>query len=260
MSNLAENAVDGISLRSVTKKYGDQTVLADVDLTVANGSRVALIGPSGSGKTTILRCIAMLDEVDSGSITIEGHEIAGTGLPTKQREINRELARRRIGMVFQQFNLFPNMSALANVTLAPRRVLKLSNIEAEARARELLAMVGLSQQAESLPHQLSGGQQQRVAIARSLAMDPAVLLFDEVTSALDPELVGEVLTVIRGLAESTHVTMLIVTHEMAFAREVADRVIFMESGTIVEQGAPGDVMDRPVHARTKKFLARISAH
>jgi polar amino acid transport system ATP-binding protein len=207
-----------------------------------------VIGPSGSGKSTLLRCVNLLEPVDSGQIWLEGVQITGKGV--KLPEI-----RQRIGIVFQQFNLFPHLRAIDNLTLAARRIKKMGRKEAEQRARELLERVGLEEKAQSYPHQLSGGQQQRVAIARALMMRPHVMLFDEVTSALDPELVGEVLVVMRDLARDG-MTMLVVTHEMHFAREVGDRVIFMDEGRIVEQGKPADVLDRPREERTRRFLRR----
>ena len=251
----------GIALAGVRKTFGDLTVLDGIDLAVGAGQRVALIGPSGSGKTTILRCVAMLERIDSGVISVENVEINGPHLSDRTRRSGEHSkVRRKVGMVFQQFNLFPNMTVLHNVTLAPRRVLRLPRAEAETEARGLLRSVGLEEKASSYPHQLSGGQQQRVAIARSLAMRPSVLLFDEVTSALDPELVGEVLAVIRGLAAHSSVTMLIVTHEMRFASDVADQVVFMEAGRIVEQGPPAQVLKDPQNERTRRFLSRLDEH
>ncbi|MFG2045575.1 amino acid ABC transporter ATP-binding protein [Dactylosporangium sp. NPDC048998] len=255
---IAHLAGSGISLTAVRKRYGETTVLDDIDLSVRAGQRIALIGPSGSGKTTILRTVAMLEPIEAGSIRVEGVEINGPHVKAHARSLGP--IRRKVGMVFQQFNLFPNLTVLDNITLAPRRVLKLDRARAEAEARELLASVGLAEKAGSRPHQLSGGQQQRVAIARSLAMRPSVLLFDEVTSALDPELVAEVLSVIRGLAERSSVTMLIVTHEMRFAGDVADEVVFMEAGRIIEQGPPGQVLGDPQNGRTRQFLSRLSEH
>ena len=249
----------GISLSGVTKSYGSATVLDDIGMDIAAGSRVALIGPSGSGKTTVLRCIARLESIDSGSVSVEGVDI-GLTHGRHRRDPAVEAVMRRVGMVFQQFNLFPNMTVLDNLTIAPRRVLHLPETEARERASELLALVGLSEKAAMYPAQLSGGQQQRVAIARSLAMRPSVLLFDEVTSALDPELVGEVLDVIRGVAEQSSVTMLLVTHEMQFAREVANEIVFMESGKVVEHGAPDSLLGDPKNPRTKQFLRRLLAH
>ena len=250
----------GISLESGTKSYGATTVLNDISLDVAAGSRVALIGPSGSGKTTVLRCIARLESIDSGSINVQGTEIGRLKRDRARTRPDVAEVMREVGMVFQQFNLFPNMTVLDNLTIAPQRVLGVSADESIERARELLALVGLAEKERNFPAQLSGGQQQRVAIARSLAMRPSVLLFDEVTSALDPELVGEVLDVIRGVAEQSSVTMLLVTHEMQFAREVADQVVFMEAGSVVEHGSPDTVLTNPTNPRTKQFLRRLLEH
>jgi polar amino acid transport system ATP-binding protein len=237
-----------VQLEDVQKSFGDNVVLDGIDLTVNAGQALVIIGPSGSGKSTLLRCVNLLEPVDSGRIFFEGEEITGKG--TKVPAI-----RQRIGIVFQQFNLFPHLRAIDNLTLAARRVGKIPRKEAEQRAHELLERVGLSEKARSYPHQLSGGQQQRVAIARALMMSPHVMLFDEVTSALDPELVGEVLVVMRDLARDG-MTMLVVTHEMQFARDVGDQLIFMDEGKIVEQGNPADVLDRPKAERTRRFLRR----
>jgi ABC-type polar amino acid transport system ATPase subunit len=237
-----------VQLEDVHKSFGDNVVLDGIDLTVNAGQALVIIGPSGSGKSTLLRCVNLLEPVDSGRIFFEGEEITGKG--TKVPAI-----RQRIGIVFQQFNLFPHLRAIDNLTLAARRVGKIPRKEAEQRAHELLKRVGLSEKARSYPHQLSGGQQQRVAIARALMMRPHVMLFDEVTSALDPELVGEVLVVMRDLARDG-MTMLVVTHEMQFARDVGDQLIFMDEGKIVEQGNPADVLDRPKAERTRRFLRR----
>ncbi len=237
-----------LRLDGVVKSFGDNLVLDGIDLEVATGEVLVVIGPSGSGKSTLLRCINLLEPLDSGHIVFEGAEITGNGT-----DVSR--VRQRIGMVFQQFNLFPHLTVLDNLTLAARRIRKLGRGEAEARAHILLAQVGLEEKAYQHPHQLSGGQQQRVAIARALMMVPHVMLFDEVTSALDPELVGEVLVVMRDLARDG-MTMLVVTHEMQFAREVGDRLVFMDEGQIVEQGVPADVLDRPREERTRRFLRR----
>jgi polar amino acid transport system ATP-binding protein len=237
-----------VQLEDVQKSFGDNVVLDGIDLTVNAGQALVIIGPSGSGKSTLLRCVNLLEPVDSGRIFFEGEEITGKG--TKVPAI-----RQRIGIVFQQFNLFPHLRAIDNLTLAARRVGKIPRKEAEQRAHELLERVGLSEKARSYPHQLSGGQQQRVAIARALMMRPHVMLFDEVTSALDPELVGEVLVVMRDLARDG-MTMLVVTHEMQFARDVGDQLIFMDEGKIVEQGNPADVLDSPKAERTRRFLRR----
>jgi ABC-type polar amino acid transport system ATPase subunit len=237
-----------VRVESLVKSFGDHRVLDGIDLTVASGEVLVIIGPSGSGKSTLLRCINLLEPIDSGRIFLEGDEITRKGARVPE-------IRQRIGIVFQQFNLFPHLKAIDNLTLAARRIKKMPRAEAEARAHELLARVGLDEKAQSYPHQLSGGQQQRIAIARALMMRPRVMLFDEVTSALDPELVGEVLIVMRDLARDG-MTMLVVTHEMQFAREVGDRVIFMDEGRIVEQGKPTDVLDRPKEERTRRFLRR----
>jgi polar amino acid transport system ATP-binding protein len=246
--NPARATTPVVRLEDVRKSFGDNVVLDGVDLTVSAGEALVIIGPSGSGKSTLLRCVNLLEPVDSGRIFFEGEEITRKGVKVPA-------VRQRIGIVFQQFNLFPHLRAIDNLTLAARRVGHIGRKEAETRAHELLQRVGLSDKARSYPHQLSGGQQQRVAIARALMMSPHVMLFDEVTSALDPELVGEVLVVMRDLAQ-TGMTMLVVTHEMQFAREVGDHLIFMDDGTIVEQGKPADVLDRPQAERTKRFLRR----
>jgi ABC-type polar amino acid transport system ATPase subunit len=237
-----------VRLESVSKSFGDLVVLNGIDLEVDTGEVLVVIGPSGSGKSTLLRCVNLLEPIDSGRIFLEGEDITAKGTDVSG-------VRQRIGIVFQQFNLFPHLRAIDNVTLAARRVKHTKRKQAEARAHELLARVGLDEKATQYPHQLSGGQQQRVAIARALMMDPHVMLFDEITSALDPELVGEVLVVMRDLAQSG-MTMLVVTHEMQFAREVGDRVIFMDDGKIVEQGIPTSVLDSPREERTKRFLRR----
>jgi polar amino acid transport system ATP-binding protein len=224
-------------------------VLRGIDLAVAEREVVCVIGPSGSGKSTLLRCINRLEEPTSGRVVVDGVEVTGAG-------VDLDRVRTSMGMVFQQFNLFPHRTALGNVTLALRTVLKLSKDDADARGREVLAAVGMGDKADAHPIRLSGGQQQRVAIARALAMRPKVMLFDEATSALDPELVGEVLGVMRGLAEAG-MTMVVVTHEMGFAREVADRVVFMDGGVVVEEGPPGQVLGAPREERTKSFLAKV---
>jgi polar amino acid transport system ATP-binding protein len=237
-----------LRLEAVRKSFGDNLVLDGIDLEVAVGEVLVVIGASGSGKSTLLRCINLLEPLDSGRIFFEDEEIT-------RKSADISAIRQRIGMVFQQFNLFPHLTVLNNVTLAARRVRRLGRADAEARARSLLAQVGLEAKALQHPHQLSGGQQQRVAIARALMMEPHVMLFDEVTSALDPELVGEVLLVMRELARGG-MTMVVVTHEMQFAREVGDRLIFMDEGRIVEQGVPADVLDHPQEERTRRFLRR----
>jgi ABC-type polar amino acid transport system ATPase subunit len=240
-----------VRLEGVHKRFGDNEVLKGIDLSVAGGEVLVIIGPSGSGKSTLLRTVNLLESVQSGRIYFEGREITAKG-------VDVPAVRARIGMVFQQFNLFPHLKVIDNVTLAARRIRGIQRAEAEQRAQELLLRVGLSEKARQYPHQLSGGQQQRVAIARALMMEPHVMLFDEVTSALDPELVGEVLIVMRDLAREG-MTMLVVTHEMQFAREVGDRVVFMDEGRIVEQGAPADILDRPQEERTRRFLRRSLA-
>ena len=237
-----------VRLEDVRKSFGDNLVLAGVDVTVNAGETLVIIGPSGSGKSTLLRCVNLLEPVDSGRIFFEGREITGKGVKV-------DVVRQRIGMVFQQFNLFPHLRVMDNLTLAARRVGKLPKKEADLRAGELLKRVGLEDKAQSYPHQLSGGQQQRVAIARALMMSPHVMLFDEVTSALDPELVGEVLVVMRDLARDG-MTMLVVTHAMQFARDAGDHLIFMDGGKIVEQGDPVEVLDNPKADRTQRFLRR----
>jgi polar amino acid transport system ATP-binding protein len=237
-----------VRLEQVVKSFGDNRVLDGIDLTVDQGEVLVVIGPSGSGKSTLLRCVNLLEPIDSGRIFLEGQEITA-------KRVDVSGVRQRIGIVFQQFNLFPHLRAIDNVTLAARRVKHLPRQKAEKRAHELLTRVGLDEKAREYPHQLSGGQQQRVAIARALMMNPHVMLFDEVTSALDPELIGEVLLVMRDLAQFG-MTMLVVTHEMQFAREVGDRLIFMDDGRIVEEGRPVDVLDRPKEERTKRFLRR----
>ncbi|MFE2061654.1 ectoine/hydroxyectoine ABC transporter ATP-binding protein EhuA [Streptomyces sp. NPDC059467] len=240
-----------IRLAGVTKRFGENTVLDGLDLTVQAGRHVTLIGPSGSGKTTILRLLMTLTEPDTGTITVDGQRL----FPAPEKEL-REV-RKQIGMVFQQFNLFPNMTVLRNITEAPVTVLGLSKEEAEARARELLDLVGLADKADARPTQLSGGQQQRVAIARALAMRPKVLLLDEVTSALDPELVAGVLDLLRDIARTTDITMLCVTHEMNFARDISDQVLMFDSGRIIEAGPPERIFSEPEHERTREFLGAV---
>ena len=238
-----------LRLEGVRKSFGSNLVLDGIDLDVAPGEVLVIIGPSGSGKSTLLRCVNLLEPIQEGRIFFEGVDITAKG-------VDVSAVRQRIGIVFQQFNLFPHLTVMRNLTLAARRIRRLPRADAEARARELLEVVGLPEKASQHPHQLSGGQQQRVAIARALMMSPHVVLFDEVTSALDPELVGEVLVVMRDLARGHGTTMLVVTHEMQFAREVGDRVIFMDGGRIVEQGLPSDVLDNPREERTRRFLRR----
>jgi polar amino acid transport system ATP-binding protein len=241
--------MSAVELHGVRKSFGRIEVLHGIDLEVAEHEVVCVIGASGSGKSTLLRCINLLEPIDEGRILVAGEDVTAPG-------VNPNLVRRRIGIVFQAFNLFPHMTVLRNVTLAPREVLELSKAEAEAQALELLGRFGLAQRAGDYPDQLSGGQQQRVAIVRALAMRPQLMLLDEVTSALDPELVGEVLNVIRELAQ-TGMTMLIATHEMSFAREIASRVCFLEDGVILEEGPPEQIFSAPREPRTRQFLQRI---
>ncbi|AWS48401.1 amino acid ABC transporter ATP-binding protein [Streptosporangium sp. 'caverna'] len=238
-----------VEIRNLHKSFGKLEVLKGIDFSVDPGQVVCVIGPSGSGKSTLLRCVNLLEQPTSGRVILEGVELT-------DRDVDIDAARRRVGMVFQQFNLFPHMTALQNVMISQRRVLKRGKAEAEKIARENLEKVGVADKCDSYPLQLSGGQQQRVAIARALAMSPDLMLFDEPTSALDPELVGDVLTVMRKLAEEG-MTMLVVTHEMAFARDVADRVVFMDGGVIVEDGPAAQVIGDPQHERTKVFLRRV---
>jgi len=243
--------VTALAVEGVCKSFGRTEVLRGIDLAVADHEVVCLIGASGSGKSTLLRCINLIEPVDAGRIVVGGNEITRRGV-----DVNR--VRRRIGIVFQAFNLFPHMTVLRNVTLAPRAVLGLGRGEADSRAHELLARFGLADKAHDYPDRLSGGQQQRVAIVRALAMEPELMMLDEVTSALDPELVAEVLEVIRELAAGG-MTMLIATHEMGFARDIADRVCFLDGGVILEQGAPAQIFSAPREPRTQQFLERIVA-
>jgi len=250
-----------IKFDKVVKRFGDLTVLDELDFEVKKGEKVSIIGPSGSGKSTVLRILMTLEEINGGMVTVAGeplwHEKAADGSLKPASEAHLRKMRAQLGMVFQQFNLFPHMTVLRNITEAPTKVLGLSKKEAKERAEELLELVGLSDQASKYPHQLSGGQQQRVGIARALAMRPNVLLFDEPTSALDPELVGEVLNVIGKLAEEHDLTMLLVTHEMRFAREISDRVCFFDQGRIREEGAPEDLFTAPTEERTREFLKAV---
>jgi polar amino acid transport system ATP-binding protein len=241
--------MSGVTLEHVEKRFGRNEVLRGIDLDVAEHEVVCLIGASGSGKSTLLRCVNLLEPVDGGRIVVGGEEITARGV-----DVNR--VRRGIGIVFQAYNLFPHMSVLENVTLAPRKALGLSRRDATEQATELLARFGLADKRDDYPDRLSGGQQQRVAIVRALAMRPELMLLDEVTSALDPELVAEVLRVIRELAEGG-MTMLIATHEMGFARDIADRVCFLDAGVILEQGPPERIFTAPEQARTRQFLDRI---
>ena len=244
----------------VTKSYGSLTVLDQLDLEITEGEKVSIIGPSGSGKTTVLRMLMTLEPINNGVIWVDGEPLTHmerNGSLVRADDAHLRRIRGKIGMVFQQFNLFPHMTALRNCMEAPVTVLKMPKAEAEARARELLAMVGLADKTDHYPSQLSGGQQQRVAIARACAMRPKVMLFDEVTSALDPELVGEVLNVIRKLGEEHNLTMLMVTHQMGFAKEFSDRVCFFEGGRIAEQGRPEQIFGAPENERTRQFLSAV---
>jgi polar amino acid transport system ATP-binding protein len=238
-----------VEIRGLHKSFGGLEVLKGIDFEVHPGEVVCLIGSSGSGKSTLLRCVNLLESPTAGSIRVEGVELTDP-------DVEIDAVRRRIGMVFQSFNLFPHLTVLANLTIAQHKVLRRGRAEAERIARDNLARVGLADKAGAFPAQLSGGQQQRAAIARSLSMDPELMLFDEPTSALDPELVGDVLAVMRRLAEDG-MTMLVVTHEMAFARDVADRIVFLDGGVVVEQGPPAEVLGAPRHERTRSFLARV---
>ncbi|MEC9484211.1 MAG: amino acid ABC transporter ATP-binding protein [Halomonas sp.] len=244
-----------VSLQKVNKHFGKLHVMKDIDLEVASGEVVVIIGASGSGKSTLIRCVNGLEEFQDGRIVVDGNEL----LPNGKSGKSLQTIRTEVGMVFQQFNLFPHLSVLDNVTLAPMKVRNWPRDKALETAHRLLARVGIEDQADKYPGQLSGGQQQRVALARALAMEPRLMLFDEPTSALDPEMIGEVLDAMRELANDG-MTMMIVTHEMGFAREVADRVIFVHGGSIVEQGPPDEVFDHPRHERTQSFLSRVLKH
>lgn len=237
-----------IDIENLRKSFGDVEVLKGIDLTIKEKEVVVIIGPSGSGKSTLLRCMNYLEEPTSGKVSVDGIVLDG--------EANINKVREEVGMVFQRFNLFPHMTVLDNIMLAPIKVRHIAKAEAEDTARKLLARVGLADKADAYPSQLSGGQQQRVAIARALAMKPKVMLFDEPTSALDPEMVGEVLDVMRKLAEEG-MTMVIVTHEMGFAREVGDRLLFVDDGRIIEQGDPKEVFEHPQEERTRLFLSKV---
>ena len=248
-----------VRAEGVTKRFGPVEVLRGIDLTVAAGEVACLLGPSGSGKSTFLRCVNHLERIDGGQLSVDGELVGYRRQGDRLHELKaREVAvrRRDIGMVFQRFNLFPHLTALGNVTEAPVRVLRTPRERARAEAMRLLDRVGLAERADHYPSQLSGGQQQRVAIARALAMRPKLMLFDEPTSALDPELVGEVLDVMKGLA-ADGMTMVVVTHEMGFAREVADQVAFLDDGVVVEAGPPDEVLGRPRHERTRAFLDKV---
>ena len=246
---------DIVKMKAMNKYFGELHVLKEIDLTVAKGEVVVVIGASGSGKSTLIRCVNGLEEFESGNLEVDGHPLTPkSGNPQALAEIRKE-----VGMVFQQFNLFPHLTVKKNIMLAPRKVKEASDSEASEIADKLLNRVGIGDQADKYPSHLSGGQQQRVAIARALAMDPRLMLFDEPTSALDPEMIGEVLDVMRELAKEG-MTMMVVTHEMGFAREVADRVIYIHEGRIVEEGKPADVFDNPQNERTQAFLSRVLAH
>ena len=238
-----------ISVKNLVKSYGDHVVLDGVSEHIEKGEKVVVIGPSGSGKSTFLRCLNLLEEPTSGNIIFEGQDITDP-------KVDIDMVRRKMGMVFQQFNLFPHLSIIDNIKLAPVKLKIMSNSEAEKKARELLDRVGLPDKADAYPKQLSGGQQQRIAIARALAMNPDVMLFDEPTSALDPEMVGEVLQIMKELADDG-MTMVVVTHEMGFAREVATRVLFMDGGNIAEQNNPKDFFENPQNPRLKEFLSQV---
>ena len=247
--SMPEPAMPKLSLRGVRKSFGSTVVLDSIDLDVAVGDVITLIGASGSGKSTLLRCVNLLEPTDDGQLFLDGVDIAEPGL-------DPDPIRRRIGMVFQSFNLFPHMSVIDNVAIGPRKVLGTGKSTARENALAMLARLGLTDRADAYPDQLSGGQQQRVAIARSLAMNPEVMLLDEITSALDPELVGEVLDVVRGL-KAAGMTMLFATHEMAFAREISDRVCFLHQGRILEEGPPSQIFESPTEPRTQAFLQRV---
>ncbi|MER6499880.1 ectoine/hydroxyectoine ABC transporter ATP-binding protein EhuA [Streptomyces sp. NPDC001455] len=260
-SALAGTGQPLVRFDDVVKRYGDRVVLDRLNFSVRRGEHVTLIGPSGSGKTTILRLLMTLEKVSDGVIWVDGDPLShvrasdGSLKPATERHLRE--ARKKIGMVFQQFNLFPNMSVLRNITEAPVNVLGMDRDEAESRARELLDMVGLAGRADAHPSQLSGGQQQRVAIARALAMRPEILLLDEVTSALDPELVAGVLELLSDIARNTDITMLCVTHEMNFARDVSETVLMFDSGRVIESGSPEKIFSDPEHERTREFLAAV---
>ena len=249
ITDLIDVHAPAIDLQGLVKSFGDNEVLKGIDLTVTKGEVVCVIGPSGSGKSTLLRSVNLLEEPTGGKVLIEGIDITDP-------DVDIDRVRTRIGMVFQSFNLFPHLDVMGNLTIAQQRVKKRSKAEAARVAKEMLARVGLAEKADAYPGHLSGGQQQRVAIARALCMNPDMMLFDEPTSALDPELVGEVLQVMRSLADEG-MTMLVVTHEMGFAREVGSRLIFMDGGHIVEEGDPREVLGNPQHPRTKDFLSRV---
>lgn len=257
MDGITENnSYDNIMIHAdgIQKRFGDNEVLKGIDLDVIPGEVIAVIGPSGSGKSTMLRCLIGLERISAGSIYIDGRAFVKNGVYVREKQ-EKEICRR-MGMVFQQFNLFPHLSIIDNIKLAPVKLKIMSNSEAEKKARELLERVGLPDKADAYPKQLSGGQQQRIAIARALAMNPDVMLFDEPTSALDPEMVGEVLQIMKELADDG-MTMVVVTHEMGFAREVATRVLFMDGGNIAEQNNPKDFFENPQNPRLKEFLSQV---
>jgi polar amino acid transport system ATP-binding protein len=239
-----------VQLDGVTKRFGENVVLRAVDLAVGEHQVVCLIGASGSGKSTLLRCVNLLERIDEGTIVVDGETVTNG-------KVDVNALRRKIGIVFQAFNLFPHMTVLQNVTLAPRKVSRLARAQAEASAHELLKRIGLADKADEYPDRLSGGQQQRVAIARALAMHPKLMLLDEITSALDPQLVSEVLALVRSLIDDMGMTMIIATHEMSFAREIADKVCFLDAGVILEEGPPQQIFTAPEEERTRQFLARI---
>lgn len=246
---MKETVKDPIVVRGLKKQYGNNEVLKSIDLTVKSGEVVCVIGPSGSGKSTMLRCLNRLEEINSGTVLVDGYDLTDS-------QIDINTVRQQIGMVFQHFNLFPHLTVLENIILAPMELKGLSRADAEKCALALLDSVGLKDKADVSPSSLSGGQKQRVAIARALAMEPDIMLFDEPTSALDPEMVGDVLAVMKRLAEDG-MTMVIVTHEMGFAREVSDRVIFMDGGYIVEDSTPDEIFTNPKHERTRNFLDKV---
>lgn len=241
--------MSSVIVKNLKKNFGDNEVLKGIDMTIEPGEVVCIIGPSGSGKSTLLRCLNRLEEINSGTVIINGEDIT-------QKDLDINKVRENIGMVFQHFNLFPHLSVLENITLAPTELTKLSKDEAKAKALKLLTQVGLAEKADAYPNSLSGGQKQRVAIARALAMNPNIMLFDEPTSALDPEMVGDVLEVMKDLA-AEGMTMVVVTHEMGFAREMGDRVIFMDGGYIVEEGDPTQIFTAPQNERTQDFLNKV---
>jgi len=257
-SSKAEEAA--IEFRDVTKSFGTHTVLTEFNFQLAAGEKVTLIGPSGSGKTTVLRMAMTLEKPERGDIRVFGQSVLRDPSGAPLSPAQERAARSRCGMVFQQFNLFPHMTVLENMTLAPRTVTRLERGVAESRSRELLRMVGLEHKASAYPSQLSGGQQQRIAIARALVLEPEILMLDEITSALDPELAGEVLDVVRTIAARTRISLLIVTHEMKFAREISDRILVLDAGRIIEEGTPEQIFAQPRTARTRQFLQSVINH